>query len=203
MTKPLRVGITGGIAAGKSTVASMLRQEGAAVVDADQIAYELVTPGSEVLRRVEEAFGADVVDGHGRLLREKLGRIVFADVASRQQLESIMHPAIIEEANRRIDEMGQQGHAVVFYEAALLVETGRYREMDRLVVVIADDEVRIERLISRSLLSRQEAQRRLSAQLPQENKERLADYVIDNSGTFEETRSQVERIWALIQQEQQ
>jgi len=192
------IGLTGGIAAGKSTVAAMLRELGCAVIDADELAREVTAPGCEALERIVEAFGPEVVDQDGRLDRARLGQRIFEDPAARGILESITHPAIAAAAARRAAELGARGHHVVFYEAALLVETGRDRELEALVVVTAPDELRVARLIRRSGVTRQEGLQRLAAQLPQADKVRRADYLIDNSGALKQTRAQVEALLARL-----
>lgn len=191
------VGLTGGIAAGKSTVAQMFAQLGCAVLDADQLSRD-VMEYPEVLGQVERAFGRQVLDGNGHVDRKALGAIVFSDAAARARLEAIAHPAIAVAARRGFDELWRQGHQLVLYEAALLVETGRHEEMDLLVVVVADEEVRVKRLMRRSSLSREEAGLRLRSQLPQPEKASLAHYVIDNSGTLEQTRVRVGEVWEEI-----
>jgi dephospho-CoA kinase len=195
------IGLTGGIAVGKTTVARIFAELGAPVIDADALAREVTAPGTEVLERIVEAFGEGVLDSGGRLDRKALGRIVFSDVEARRRLEAITHPAIIAAAGERVDALGRQGHRVVLYEAALLIEAGRHRDMDSLIVVVADDEQRVSRLMQRNELSREEAVARLAAQLPQERKVELADHVIDNSGSLEQTRARVEEVWSSLQEE--
>jgi dephospho-CoA kinase len=201
MARTTLIGLTGGIAAGKTTVARMFVELGAPLVDADLLARQVTAPGTDTLRQVVEAFGQEVLSDDGELDRRALGRVVFGDEAARRRLEQITHPAIIRAARARVTALGRQGHRHVIYEAALLVETGRHEEMDRLVVVVADDELRVERLIDRDRLSREEARARLEAQLPQEQKAALADYVIDNSGPVEQSRAQVEDVWRRLQEE--
>ena len=200
-TSGIRVaGLTGGIAAGKSTVARLFQQLGCAVMDADQLSREVMLD-PVVLGQVVRAFGEGVLDHRGRLDRRALGAIVFADASRRAELEAITHPAIAAAARRGFEKLWRQGHHLVLYEAALLVETGRHEEMDLLVVVVADVEVRIRRLMRRSGLSRVEARSRLASQAPQEEKAALADHIIDNSGTLERTRARVQEVWADIQRE--
>ena len=194
----LVVGLTGGIAAGKSTVASMFHELGAPVLDADDLAREATAPGSATLRRIAEELGGQILDGAGELDRKALGQLVFSDPDVRARLEAIIHPVIARAARERIAALAGEGHSVVIYEAALLVETGRHREMDRLVVVAAGDAVRIARLMARDGLDRVQAEARLAAQLPQREKEELADYVIDNSGPLAQTRARVERVWRSL-----
>lgn len=192
MSSSLRtIGLTGGIAAGKSSVARLFAEAGWPVVDADLLAREVVAPGQPALARIVELFGRDVLDADGGLDRKALGQRVFADGVLRAALEAILHPAIAELSQRRFAELAAAGHLHVVYEAALLVETGRHADFDVLVVVIADDETRIGRMGARDGLNEAEARRRLAAQLPQARKAALADYVIDNSGTLQETRAAV------------
>jgi len=191
------VGLTGGIAAGKSTVAKMFGELGCALLDADQLSRE-VMKDARVLSRVARTFGQGVLDPRGGLNRKVLGEIVFSDAAARAELEAITHPAIAAAAARAFEELQRQGHRLVLYEAALLVETGRHEEMDLLVVVVADEDVRIQRRMRRSDLGRQEARLRLSSQAPQEEKAALAHHLIDNSGTLEQTRARVEEVWRQI-----
>lgn len=192
------VGLTGGIAAGKSAVARMLAEEGAPVIDADQLAREVTSPGSAVLLELAASFGPAILTPEGALDRSALGGIVFTDGEARRRLEAITHPAIQAEARRRFDALARSGQRVVVYEAALLCETGRHRELDLLLVVIADEPRRVERLMARSSLSRAEAEARLKSQMPQAEKAALADYLIDNSGTLEQTREQVEQVWRRV-----
>jgi dephospho-CoA kinase len=193
------VGLTGGIGAGKSTVARLFAAYGAAIIDADALAREVLAPGTNTLREVVAIFGTEVLDARGELDRARLGRIVFADSRAREALEAITHPAIIAAAKERIDTLIRAGHRQVIYEAALLIESGRDAEMDLLVVVIADDEIRIRRLKERCGMSRSEVLQRFSAQLPQAEKAARADYLIDNSGSLEQTRTRVREVWSEIQ----
>jgi dephospho-CoA kinase len=195
------IGLTGGIAAGKSTVARIFAELGAPVIDADALSREVTAPGTAAFQRIVESFGDGVLDPDGRIDRRALGRLVFSDEEARRRLEDITHPAIIAAARDRVAALGRQGHRVVLYEAALLVEAGRHRDMDRLVVVAADDEQRVSRLMRRSGLTREEAAARLAAQLPQERKVELADHVIDNSGSLEQTRARVEEVWSSLQED--
>jgi len=195
------VGLTGGIAAGKSTVAGMFRGLGARVLDADQLSREVMAGDADLRRQLVQAFGGDILDAQGQILRQRLGAIAFADPVARKKLEAITHPAISQAARQRVEALLQQGKEPVIYEAALLVESGRYQEMDRLVVVVADDELRIERLAQRNGFSREEAWQRMQAQLPQDHKAALAHYIIDNSGSLEDTRHQVEESWQRLHRE--
>jgi dephospho-CoA kinase len=198
-TGPLVVGLTGGVAAGKSTVARMFTELGATVVDADELAREVTSPGTEVHRHIVEVFGPQFLDATGKIDRVRLGEVVFKDPGARRQLEAITHPAIMEAAARRLEDLGRRGHRMVVYEAALLVESGRDRAMDMLVVVVAEDELRLHRLTERNGLSREAALQRLGAQLPQALKASRGDHVIDNSGSLQRTRARVEEVWRELQ----
>jgi len=194
------IGLTGGIAAGKSVVAQELRQLGAAVLDADRISREVMAPGP-VVDEIVARFGAEILDRDGRIDRARLGGVVFGDAVAREALEAITHPAIAREAARQIARLQGEGHRQIFYEAALLVEAGRHTELDRLVVVIADEAVRLQRIQARDGLSAEAARARIQAQLPQEAKAALADYLIDNSGALEQTRERVREVWQQIRGE--
>jgi dephospho-CoA kinase len=192
----LRVGLTGSIAVGKTFVAATLAEFGCRILDADSVARAVVEPGREGLRAVVEAFGADVLTRDGRLDRARLGSIVFADEKRRQLLNSILHPLIIAAQDKQLrkwerDEPG--GIAVV--DAALMIESGSFRRFDKLVVAHCKTETQIERLMKRNALTRAEAEKRIAAQMPQEEKMRYADYLIDTSGSFEESRRQTEKVY--------
>jgi dephospho-CoA kinase len=184
----LRVGLTGNIGAGKSTVARMLADYGARVIDADRLGHRLLVAGSPVLGAIVEVFGSAVLDDDGNVDRGVLAERVFADAGARARLEAILHPEIraLEEA-----EAGSPPAAeIVVTEASLLVETGSHDRYDRLVVVTAPEAIRLDRLESRGL-PRDAARRRMAAQMPESEKTRVADYVIDNRGSVEETTVQV------------
>lgn len=192
------VGLTGGIGAGKTTVARILVELGVSVIDADKLARWVVRPGSEELRSIVDLFGREVLDNEGVLDRGALARRVFNDPAQRKRLEAIVHPAIEAAFRSEVTRLEQANVDLVVYDAALLVETGRYRQMDWLIVVIADDDVRAHRLRGRDGISESELNARIAAQLPQAQKAQLADFVIDNSGSLAETREQVEAVWREI-----
>jgi dephospho-CoA kinase len=197
----LRVGLTGSIAVGKSFVSSVLAGLGCHVLDADQTAREVVAPGGVGLRRVVEAFGAEILTAGGALDRARLGRIVFADEAKRQLLNSILHPLIIaaqDEWLRGREREDPSGVAVI--DAALMIESGSYGRFDKLIVVHCRDEVQLERVMRRDKLSREEAGRRVAAQMPQAEKMRYADFLIDTSGTHEETRAQTVKVYERLRE---
>jgi dephospho-CoA kinase len=179
------VGLTGGIGTGKSTVARVFAEQGVPVVDADQVAREVVEPGTEGLAEVVRTFGSEVLDAEGRLDRGKLAQHVFSDSAARKKLEAILHPRIAQRSMERIAEHASRGCPYAIYEAALLVENGSYRIMNALVVVTASEAAQIERVRVRDGLDEREARARLAAQLPMAEKVRVADYVIENDGTLD------------------
>ncbi|MDF1565074.1 MAG: dephospho-CoA kinase [Deltaproteobacteria bacterium] len=195
----VRIGLTGGIGSGKSTVARLLAERGAAHIDADQLAREVVEPGQPALAEIVEAFGPVVVDAGGRLRRDVLGARVFADPQARARLEAITHPRIRELAAARMREAEAAGHRHIVYEAALLVEVGLAATFDHLVVVSADEATQIERVMARDGCSEAEARARIAAQLPLAQKVAVADTVVDNTGTPEETARQVDALLARLE----
>jgi len=190
----LRLGLTGGIASGKSAVAAMLRDLGFAVLDADGLAHKLIEPGQPAYDKVVKEFGNSIVDASGRVDRTKLGAIVFADQAKLDRLNAIVHPRVTEVVFSQFEAWRRSGvRDAAFVEAALLIESGIHKKLDGLVVAWCTPEQQLERLVARGL-SETEAQRRMAAQLPVEEKLRLATEKIDCSGTLEETRHQVEAL---------
>lgn len=187
------IGLSGGIGSGKSAVAHMLRARGVPVIDADVLARDVTLPGRPAYEEIARAW-PQVIAPDGRIDRQKLAAIVFADAQSRRRLEAITHPRIRAEVAAQVSALAAAGHAVAFLEAALLVETGLYRSMDGLVVVTADDETRIARVIQRDGASRENVLARMAAQLPMEDKIRVADHVIDNSRELEDTAEQLRRV---------
>jgi len=195
----LKVGLTGSIAVGKSYVLSVLKELGCHVIDADQIARDVVAPGTPGLRSVTEAFGSSVLRDDGTLNRERLGEIVFGDEAKRNKLNSILHPMIIaaqDETVRAFEAKDPNG--IVIIDAALMIESGGYKRLDKLIVVYCEPEIQLQRLIKRDGLSPEAAQTRISAQMPQEEKIRYADFLIDTSGDFAGTRAQVETLFEQL-----
>lgn len=187
------VGLTGGIATGKSTVSRMLRELGVDVIDADAVARDVVEPGTPGLAAVEQRFPG-VVGPDGRLDRAKLGARIFSDPAERAALNAIIHPLIQEEFRRRTAELERHGRPLVVYDAPLLIENGLHRNMDGVVVVSAPEEAQRRRLIERNGLTAAEADARIASQLPLREKLAHATWVVDNGGSLEATRAQVERI---------
>jgi dephospho-CoA kinase len=195
----LRVGLTGSIGVGKTFVTGVLAELGCHVLDADELAREVVLPGSPALEKVVSAFGADVLRDDGSLNRVKLGSIVFADPGKRQLLNSILHPYIIAEQDQRLREWGAEdpdGIGVV--DAALMIESGGYQRFDKLIVVHCRPEVQLERLMKRDDLTREQAEQRVRAQMDQEEKKKFADYLIDTSDGFESTRRQTEAVYERL-----
>ncbi|HEX8558688.1 MAG TPA: dephospho-CoA kinase [Pyrinomonadaceae bacterium] len=195
----LRVGLTGSIAVGKSFVSGLLAEMGCRVVDADALARRVVEPGAEGLRRVVGAFGEGVLRPDGTLDRAGLGRVVFADEAKRRLLNSILHPLIIAEQDallRRWEAEDPRGVGVV--DAALMIESGGHTRFDKLVVVHCRPEAQLERLMRRDGLAREEAERRVAAQMPQEEKLRHADFAVDTSGGFDDARRQTAEVYAAL-----
>ena len=195
----VRIGLTGGIASGKSTVARIFRELGAHVLDADRIAREVVPPGSPALSRIASAFGREMLRPDGTLDRAALGAVVFADGGTRRVLEGILHPLILGEIDRQIEELERvDPKGLVVVEAALILELGRQGEFDTLVVVWADEEQQRRRLIKRDNLSAEEADRRLAAQMPLAEKRGRAQFVVDNSGELAACRKDAERVYGEL-----
>ncbi len=189
------IGLTGGIASGKSSVARLLETLGASVIDADQLARDAVKPGTAANAAILELFGPDLVTGDGSLDRQRLGSIVFADPEARKRLESIVHPAIKLLAEERLAALRARGVPVAVYMAALLIEAGATDRVDEIWVVYLDAETQVQRLMLRDRLSREDAMRRIESQMPMVTKKGYARVVIDNSGSWEETERQVRDIW--------
>jgi dephospho-CoA kinase len=194
----LRLGLTGGIASGKSAVAVMLRELGFSVLDADSLAHKIIEPGQPAYEEVLREFGSAITDGQGRVDRAKLGALVFADRAKLDRLNAIVHPRVAEVVLRQFEEWEREGtRDAAFVEAALLIESGIHQNLHGLVVAWCRPEQQLERLAARGL-SEDEARRRISAQMPVEEKLRHATEKIDCSGTLEQTRRQVEALGARL-----
>ncbi len=192
----MRVGLTGGIGSGKSTVSARLRELGATVLDYDQLARDVVEPGTPALAAIAERFGADVLHEDGTLDRPALGAVVFAEPAALRDLEAITHPAIRELAARREREAGPD--AVVVHDNALLVDMGAHRAMDVVVVVDLPVETQVERLVTARGTTEADARARIAAQVPREQRLAVADHVLDNTGTPEQLRDAVDALWATL-----
>jgi dephospho-CoA kinase len=188
----LRVGLTGSIGVGKSFVTSVFEELGCHVLDADQTAREVVMPDTPGLRALTDAFGEEILNTDGTLNRKRLGARIFTDQAERERLNHILHPFII----ARQDEImrgweAEDPNGIGIIDAALMIESGGYKRFDKLIVVHCRPEVQLERLILRDNLPRDEALRRINSQMPQEEKQKFADYLIDTSDGFELTRTQI------------
>ncbi|HEY2961367.1 MAG TPA: dephospho-CoA kinase [Pyrinomonadaceae bacterium] len=192
----LRVGLTGSIAVGKSYVASVFAELGCHILDADQTAREVVLPGSPGLRSVAKVFGEEILNADGTLNRQQMAAVVFADEAKRQQLNHILHPFIIarqDEILREWEKEDPDGIGIV--DAALMIESGGYRRFDKLIVVHCRPEVQLERLMLRNGISGEEAQQRIDSQMPQDEKQKFADYLIDTSDGFEPARKRTVEVY--------
>ncbi len=196
----LKVGLTGGIASGKSAVAAAFARLGAKVLDADKVAREVVRPGRTAWTKLRQMFGAEFFHADGRLNRSKLRRLVFADPKRRSQLNEIVHPEVMREIERKSEQMmAKDPDAVFLVDVPLLLEVGAADRFDQVVVVHVSETVQRDRLMQRDGLSEEEATQALRTQLPLDHKVEQADFVIDNSGTLEETLAQVEKVWRELQ----
>lgn len=195
------IGLTGGIGSGKSTVAKIFGRLGADVIDADKIAREIVEPGEITWRKLVLEFGKEMLNDDETLNRSLLAKVVFEDKTKRERLNSIMHPSIQEEIINRIDKYRSDNEArVVIIEAALLVERkGLLKLLDKLIVVSVDEKSRIRRIKKRDNLSSEEILSRVRSQISDDQKAKLADFVVDNTGSIERTELQVKKIWKTIQ----
>ena len=188
------IGLTGGIASGKSTVAAMLKEYGFPVIDADQLARDAVLPGTSGLRQIVSAFGSEVMKEDGSLDRTVLGEKVFSDPSARKVLESILHPAIKELAQKCLEQLRREGVPVVFYMAPLLIEAGVTDRVDEIWIVYVSREIQLERVRKRDAISREDAEKRLAAQMPMDEKRGYGRVVIDNSGDLEGLQRRVAAI---------
>jgi dephospho-CoA kinase len=191
-------GLTGNIGSGKSTVAAMLREAGIPVLDADRISREVTAPGGRAYDAVVRAFGRNILRDDGSIDRKRLGEIVFADPASRERLEGITHPAILDAMREGIAGIEREGHRAAVVEATLIHESGKKGLFEAVISVTCDRETAISRLAARDGMSRGDAEARLRAQMPADRKAGASDYVIDNSSNPEETSRQVKRIARIL-----
>jgi dephospho-CoA kinase len=192
----LLVGLTGGIGSGKSLVAQMFKQLGVHLIDADELAHWVVEPGQPALKRIVESFGPEILNPDRTLDRAKLGRLVFDHPEKRELLNSLVHPYVFMEEERRRKEIAQKDpKAIVMFDAALLIETGSYQLMDKVILVTIDRRKQISRIMRRDGLSREEAVKRIDAQMPQSKKKSKADYIIDGGQTLKAVEDQVRRIY--------
>lgn len=192
------IGLTGGIATGKSTVASMLRELGAKIIDADELARQVVQPGQEAWQDIVSTFGAEILREDRTINREKLRKLVFQNETARQRLESITHPRIRALAEQRIQKLAAEGAEVIVYEAPLLFENQVHLWLRPVILVACDSETQKQRLQKRDGLNEKEIEQHLKAQMPLDQKRKLADFVIENNGDLENLRRQVREVWEKI-----
>jgi len=192
----LIVGLTGGVASGKTAVSRVLKEEGAYIIDADQIARELVKPRKPAWKEIIRAFGQEILQEDGSIHRKKLAGKVFADAKQRKLLNQMLHPRIRKEMDRRVKEIGQRDpEAIVVIDAPLLVELGNHRRMDKLIVVTSTRTQQLERLKDRDGANRGEALKIVSCQMPLEEKLKFADFVIRNEGSLEEMKRKAREVF--------
>jgi dephospho-CoA kinase len=193
------IGLTGGIASGKSTVSAMLQDLGAELIDADQVAREVVEPGEPALAEIARRFPG-VVGPDGRLDRAKLGERIFSAPSEREALNAIVHPRIRERVEEKTRSLAARGVELVIYDAPLLIENRLHEGMEGVILVAAPKELQLERLRARNGLTREQAEARVASQLPLEEKRRFATWVVENDGPLEQTRARVEEIWREIRE---
>jgi dephospho-CoA kinase len=197
----LKVGLTGGIASGKSTVAEIFAGLGAKILDADEVAREVVLPGQPAWKKLRETFAEDFFHADGRVKRHTLRKVIFADAEKRRKLNDIVHPEVIKAINSRSKQLFTSDQdAVLLVDVPLLLEAGLANRFDKVIVVYVSDRVQIQRLRQRDGISTGEAKQALSAQMPLSEKVGQADYVINNNGPLEKTQAQVERVWQELVQ---
>lgn len=204
MTKVLDVGLTGGIACGKSLVLSIFKAVGCLTLDADAVYHDLIKSGKPLYDKLVKQFGKTILDADGEIDRRSLGKIVFGDSQMREKLNNIAHPDVVNEQERIKKEFRKKlkkqniDEAVIITDAALMIEAGTYKRYDKLVVVTCSPEIQIRRLMERSNIDEEEAQRRIASQMPLEEKAALADYVIENNAGPEQLIRRVEEIHHLL-----
>jgi len=195
----LKVGLTGSIAVGKSYVLEIFRELGAFVLDADLTAREVVAPETKGWQLIIEQFGSNILLPNNEIDRARLGAVVFADEAKRQLLNSIVHPLVIEEQNNwLVEREAKNPHGIAVIDAALMIESGGYRRFDKLIVIWCDDQIQLQRLMTRNDLSKEEALKRIRAQMPQKEKKLYADFTIDTGKGFEDTRRQTIEVFEQL-----
>jgi dephospho-CoA kinase len=198
----LRVGLTGGIACGKTYVTEVLRELGCDVLDADQVARAVVEPGQPAYEDIVRTFGAENLQADGTIDRAKLGAIIFSDAAQRAKMNAIVHPRVHEAQSRWMAEVAaRKPAAIAVVDAALMIESGGYQRFDKLVVVYCTPELQLARLMARNNFSHEEATKRIAAQMPTAEKLTYANYSIDTSGGFDVTRQQVIALYSELQKQ--
>ncbi len=188
------IGLTGGIGSGKSTVAAQLRASGVPVIDADQVAREVVEPGSPVLEKIAEAFGEDFLDEAGALRRQALGALVFSDPEKLQRLNELTHPAILLRVQERLMALRAEGHPWVVYEAALIIERALTPGLSELIAVVCEPSLQLDRIVARDGLDTAAASDRIAAQATNERRREVADHVVENDGDLAALRAEVETL---------
>jgi len=194
-----KIGLTGGIATGKSYVLSVLSELGCDVIDADTVAHRVIEPGRPAYLDIINCFGRDILNEDGSINRAALGAIVFGGKNAREKLNAIVHPRVYEAQAEWFEQVARRDPgAIAVVDAALMIETGSYRRFDKVIVVYCDPELQLRRLTERNGFTREQAQTRISAQMPSEEKLKYADYSINTSAGFEDTRRQVEKIYGEL-----
>ena len=195
----LVVGLTGGIASGKSVISKMLEEHGALLIDADEVSRELVAPHTKCWEKLISSFGKEILQEDLTLDRKKIADRVFNNPEELSKLNSLLHPEIIEQIEVQLKSIQEKDpEAIVIIDAALLVETGMYKKYDKLIVVRANEETQVKRIMARDSMSQIEAKRRIHSQLPLKDKIKKADFVIKNDGGLRETREQVEKVFNTL-----
>ncbi len=200
----LKVGLTGGIASGKTYVANALRDLGCEVSDADVVARAIVEPGQPAYQEIVQAFGPEILHSDGTLDRAKLGAIIFADEPARLQLNAITHPRVHEAQSRWLAEVAERNpKTIAIIDSSLMIESGGYKKFDKIIVVYCSLEIQLERLMARNNLPCEEAMKRIAAQMPASEKLKYADYSVETSGGFESTDQQVRSLYIELEKQAQ
>ena len=208
MTKPEKrnyriIGLTGGIGSGKSAAARRFAELGAAVYQADDISRQALKPSAHCYREVVETFGNDILASDGQIDRKKLASIVFSDEQKRAKLNGIVHPYVIDQLfSRAKNDLGNQKHAIAIFEVPLLFESGLDENMDRNIVVSSEEDMRVRRVVARDGVSREQALARIRAQMPEEEKRKRADYILENNGSLDDLVRQVDALYRLLNAEE-
>lgn len=193
------MGLTGSIATGKSTVSEMFRRKGAEIIDADHIAREVVEPGTEGLARIVREFGHGMLDEEGKLNRERLGARIFQNPAEREKLNRLLHPLIVDCMRAKTEKIKKEKDPdLLIWDVPLLIEGNLTQWVEAVILVYTPKEIQLERLMKRNALSKEEAEKRILAQMDIEEKKKYADYMIDNRGTLSETERQVDQLWKQL-----
>jgi dephospho-CoA kinase len=196
-----KIGLTGGIASGKSTISHVLREMGAHIIDADSLARESLAPGMEAYKETVKLFGRRILSSDGTIDRKALGGMVFGDPGKRAALEGIVHPEVFKREAEITDEISrEEPGAVIVFDAALLIESGAYRRMDGIIVVWCSRKTQMDRLVEKCHLSPEEARLRIESQMPLDEKKRYASWVIDNDGELQSAISQTRAIYPQLAQ---